>query len=80
MKALVLRAYNDLAYLDVPEPELEPDDVLVRVRRCGICGSDVHGVDGSTGRRVPPIIVGHEAAGTSWPSARLCVAGRPATA
>lgn len=63
MKALVLRAYNDLAYLDVPEPVLQPDEVLVRVRACGICGSDVHGVDGSTGRRIPPIIMGHEAAG-----------------
>src|SRR5581483_3167251 len=31
---------------------------------CGICGSDVHGFDGSTGRRMPPIVMGHEAAGT----------------
>jgi L-iditol 2-dehydrogenase len=30
---------------------------------CGICGSDVHGMDGSTGRRRPPIVMGHEAAG-----------------
>jgi L-iditol 2-dehydrogenase len=30
---------------------------------CGICGSDVHGLDGSTGRRIPPIIMGHEASG-----------------
>jgi L-iditol 2-dehydrogenase len=63
VKALLLRAYNDLAYLDVPEPVLQLDEVLVRVRACGICGSDVHGVDGSTGRRIPPIIMGHEAAG-----------------
>jgi L-iditol 2-dehydrogenase len=33
------------------------------VKACGICGSDVHGMDGSTGRRRPPIIMGHEAAG-----------------
>jgi L-iditol 2-dehydrogenase len=38
--------------------------VLVRVEACGICGSDVHGYDGSTGRRIPPIVMGHEAAGT----------------
>jgi L-iditol 2-dehydrogenase len=63
MKALNLRAYNDLVYESWPEPHLEPHDVLVRVAACGICGSDVHGVDGSTGRRVPPIIMGHEAAG-----------------
>jgi L-iditol 2-dehydrogenase len=39
------------------------DDVLVQVSACGICGSDVHGMDGSTGRRQPPIIMGHEASG-----------------
>ena len=44
-------------------PEFGPADVLVAVKACGICGSDVHGLDGSTGRRQPPIIMGHEAAG-----------------
>jgi L-iditol 2-dehydrogenase len=63
MKALNLKAYNELVYETWPEPTLEPGEVLVRVAACGICGSDVHGVDGSTGRRVPPIIMGHEAAG-----------------
>ncbi len=63
MKALVLEEYNRFAYTDVPEPAVGPDEVLVRVRACGICGSDVHGMDGSTGRRIPPIIMGHEAAG-----------------
>jgi L-iditol 2-dehydrogenase len=48
---------------DVPEPEIGPEEVLVAVKACGICGSDVHGMDGSTGRRRPPIIMGHEAAG-----------------
>jgi L-iditol 2-dehydrogenase len=37
--------------------------VLVRVKACGICGSDVHGYDGSSGRRIPPLVMGHEAAG-----------------
>ncbi len=63
MKALVLEEYNCFVYRDVPRPEIGPEDVLVRVRACGICGSDVHGMDGSTGRRRPPIIMGHEAAG-----------------
>jgi L-iditol 2-dehydrogenase len=63
MKALVLEDYNHFAYKHVPEPEVGPQDVLVQVKACGICGSDVHGVDGSTGRRIPPIIMGHEAAG-----------------
>jgi L-iditol 2-dehydrogenase len=45
------------------KPEIGPGDVLVRVRACGICGSDVHGLDGSSGRRIPPLVMGHEAAG-----------------
>jgi L-iditol 2-dehydrogenase len=63
MKALVLTAYRRLEIRDVPLPVPGPRDVLVRVRACGICGSDVHGYDGSSGRRIPPIVMGHEAAG-----------------
>lgn len=63
MKALVLEAYNKLVYKDVPDPEIGPDEVLIKVMACGICGSDVHGLDGSTGRRIPPLIMGHEASG-----------------
>ena len=64
MKALTLTAYNQFEYGDAPEPTSAPDEVLIRVAACGICGSDVHGMDGSSGRRIPPIIMGHEAAGT----------------
>jgi len=63
MKALTLTEYKHLIYGDAPDPQIAGDEVLVRVRACGICGSDVHGMDGSTGRRLPPIIMGHEAAG-----------------
>lgn len=63
MKALLLKQYNEFSYEDVAEPQIGPDDVLIQVKACGICGSDVHGMDGSTGRRVPPVIMGHEAAG-----------------
>jgi L-iditol 2-dehydrogenase len=63
MKALVLEEYNRLVYKDVPDPNISPDEVLIRIKACGICGSDVHGFDGSTGRRVPPLIMGHEASG-----------------
>ena len=63
MKALVLEEYNKLIYKDVSEPQFGSDDVLVQVKASGICGSDVHGMDGSTGRRIPPLIMGHEAAG-----------------
>jgi L-iditol 2-dehydrogenase len=64
MKALLLSEYGRLETVDVPMPRPGPDEVLIRVAACGICGSDVHGYDGSSGRRIPPIIMGHEAAGT----------------
>lgn len=63
MKALVLKDFLKLSYEEAPAPEPGAGEVLVAVKACGICGSDVHGMDGSTGRRRPPIIMGHEAAG-----------------
>ena len=63
MKALLLTEYKKMQITDVDEPEVGPDDVLVQVEACGICGSDIHGYDGSTGRRIPPLVMGHEAAG-----------------
>lgn len=64
MKALLLSEYLKLEMTEVAVPVLAQDEVLLRVEACGICGSDVHGFDGSSGRRIPPIIMGHEAAGT----------------
>ncbi len=63
MKALVLQEYKKFACQELPAPQPAPDEVLVAVKACGICGSDVHGMDGSTGRRRPPVVMGHEAAG-----------------
>src|ERR1035438_7287349 len=63
MKALLLSAYKQLDIVDMPAPKPAPDELLIRIRACGICGSDVHGYDGSTGRRLPPVVMGHEAAG-----------------
>lgn len=63
MKALVLKEYRKFSYEDVPLPRVGPEEVLLAIKACGICGSDVHGMDGSTGRRRPPIIMGHEASG-----------------
>jgi L-iditol 2-dehydrogenase len=81
MKALTLIEYGKFTLGEAPEPVLRPDSVLVAVKACGICGSDVHGMDGSSGRRQPPIIMGHEASGvitqigsavTNWqPGARV---------
>jgi L-iditol 2-dehydrogenase len=64
MKSLLLCKYGQLEVIDLPVPSVGPDEVLVKVEACGICGSDVHGYDGSSGRRIPPIVMGHEAAGT----------------
>jgi L-iditol 2-dehydrogenase len=64
MKALLLSEYKRLEIADLPKPVPGPGEILLRVAACGICGSDVHGYDGSTGRRIPPIVMGHEAAGT----------------
>ncbi len=63
MRALLLEKYNQLELRDIPIPDPGHEDVLIRVKACGICGSDVHGYDGSTGRRIPPLIMGHEASG-----------------
>jgi L-iditol 2-dehydrogenase len=63
MKALLLVAPSQLELVDFPQPAPGEGEVLVRVRACGICGSDIHGWDGSTGRRLPPLIMGHEASG-----------------
>jgi L-iditol 2-dehydrogenase len=63
MKALLLSEYKKLEITDLPRPAPGPGEVLVKVAACGICGSDVHGYDGSSGRRIPPIVMGHEAAG-----------------
>lgn len=64
MKSLLLTEYNHLEIADLPLPQVGADEVLICVEACGICGSDVHGYDGSSGRRIPPIVMGHEAAGT----------------
>jgi L-iditol 2-dehydrogenase len=63
MKALVLTEYKHFELQDVAQPTPKANEVLVRVQAVGICGSDVHGMDGSSGRRIPPIVMGHEASG-----------------
>lgn len=63
MKALLLSAPSRLEVVTAPDPQPSAGEVIVRVKACGICGSDIHGWDGSTGRRRPPLIMGHEASG-----------------
>lgn len=63
MRALVFRGPHEMPLEDRPEPTVGRDDVLVAVRAAGICGSDVHGFIGATGRRRVGVVMGHEAAG-----------------
>jgi len=64
MKALQFQGVGEpLRLADVPRPVAETGGLVFKVKACGICGSDVHGWDGSTGRRIPPLVMGHEAAG-----------------
>ncbi|HEX7594503.1 MAG TPA: alcohol dehydrogenase catalytic domain-containing protein, partial [Anaerolineae bacterium] len=65
MKALVYEGawQMPLRQIDSPKP-ISPEDVVVAVHTVGICGSDVHGFKGTTGRRKPPIVMGHEFSGT----------------
>ena len=63
MRALLLTEPSQLEVTDIDRPEIGPRDLLGEVKACGICGSDVHGYDGSSGRRIPPLVMGHEAAG-----------------
>ena len=63
MKALLHTKPYCLEYTDFADPQVGDYDILVRVKACGICGSDVQGFTGKTGRRIPPLVMGHEAAG-----------------
>ncbi len=62
MQALMFTAIKELQLLDIPIPALDrPDEVLLKVKSVGVCGSDLHGYTGYSGRRTPPLIMGHEA-------------------
>jgi 2-desacetyl-2-hydroxyethyl bacteriochlorophyllide A dehydrogenase len=64
MKALVYTAPNRVDYRDEPDPVPAAGEVLLRIDAVGICGSDLHAYHGHDPRRVPPMILGHELAGT----------------
>ena len=63
MKALVYHGPHLLAWEDWPINDPGFGEVLVKVRAVGICGSDIHGYTGESGRRIPPMVMGHEAVG-----------------
>ena len=63
MKALVFTDIREMTYRDVPDPQLESDEVLIRVRAAGFCGSELESFVGKSRRRKPPLIMGHEFSG-----------------
>ena len=63
MKALVYTDTLEVQYRDEPNPTPGPGDALVKVEAVGICGSDMHAYHGHDARRIPPLILGHEAVG-----------------
>ncbi len=63
MRALVYIAPNEVTYRDEPDPVTGAQDVVFKVEAVGICGSDMHGYHGHDSRRVPPLILGHDASG-----------------
>ena len=64
MRALVYEAPWRMPLREAASPEPGPGEVVVRVAAVGICGSDVHGFTGATGRRIAPVVMGHEFSGT----------------
>jgi L-iditol 2-dehydrogenase len=60
---LVYHGPEDLRWQDIADVRPGRDDVLIKVKAVGICGSDVHGFLGITGRRTPPMVMGHEFSG-----------------
>ena len=64
MKAVIYREPGRVEYGEIPEKELRAGEVKLAVDACGICGSDVQGYLGRTGRRIPPMVMGHEFCGT----------------
>lgn len=62
MRAAVYRGVNQVAVEEVPQPRLEPGEILVRVHTCGVCGTDLKKIH--LGLVDPPRIFGHETAGT----------------
>ncbi len=63
MKAIVYNGPWDMTLEDLPEPKPLKGEVLLEMEAVGICGSDVHGFTGESGRRAPGMVMGHEAVG-----------------
>ena len=63
MKALIYDGPEAITFREIPEPIPSQDNVLIKIKAVGICGSDMHAYLGHDERRPAPLILGHEAAG-----------------
>src|SRR5579875_139973 len=63
MQAVVIDKPGDVDVGDVPDPSPGPEDLVVAVHACGICGTDLHVVDGEFSLAKYPVVPGHEFAG-----------------
>ena len=63
MKALVYEGPHNMPICDYPMCYPEAGQVKIKVKYCGICGSDLHGYTGASGRKIPPMVMGHEFSG-----------------
>ncbi|MDO4547610.1 MAG: zinc-dependent alcohol dehydrogenase family protein [Clostridia bacterium] len=65
MKAAVYFKKNDVRVVDVPTPECKPDEVRIKIKYCGVCGTDLHIYHGDGGATDVPegTIIGHEFSG-----------------
>ena len=63
MRSLVWEAPREMVMRQQAEPELKPDEALIKVAYAGICGSELSGYLGQNALRVPPLVMGHEFAG-----------------
>ena len=77
MKALVWEGPRQMIMRDTPEPELEPDEVLIKVAYSGICGSELGGYLGHNSLRKPPLVMGHEFSGEITAFGSQAVASNP---
>lgn len=64
MKAAILEATGQVVVREVSDPRIGADEMLIRVEYAGVCGSDLHAFRGDHPFRKPPVILGHEVAGT----------------
>ncbi len=63
MKALVFKGPEKIFLEEIKKPIPKENELLIKIKAVGICGSDFEGYLGKTGRRIPPMIMGHELSG-----------------